>query len=69
METLLDLQPRESIGVGKSAQEMVMEIVMSILERKEIPEPINANQGNKDIFNRDEKGLLASLHTFLLQEI
>jgi hypothetical protein len=30
---------------------------------------LNLTNGHKDIFNRDEKGLLASLHTFLLQEI
>jgi hypothetical protein len=30
---------------------------------------MNMAHGHKDIFARDDKSLLASLHTFLLQEI
>ena len=53
MDTLLILQPRESTGLGKSSQEIVLEIVTSILEKKEIPDPINLSHGHKDIFTRD----------------
>lgn len=69
METLLILQPRESAGVGKSSQEIILEIVSGILDKKEVPEPMDINAGHKSLFERNHKGLLPSLTTFLLQEI
>jgi hypothetical protein len=53
MDTLLSLQPREAMGSGKTSQEIVLEIVTVIIDRKEIPEPINLTHGHKDIFLRD----------------
>ena len=37
METLLLLQPRQASGGGKSAQEIILEMVTGILDRKEVP--------------------------------
>lgn len=67
METLLILQPRESSGAGKSSQDIILEIVSGILDRKEVPEPIDINSGHKTLFEKNDRGLLPSLTTFLLQ--
>ena len=69
MDTLLMLQPKEVAAGGKSSQEIILEMVTSILERKEIPELLDSANGHKDLFQTNEKGLLPSLTTFLLQEI
>lgn len=67
MGTLLMLQPREMSGSGKSSQEIILEMVSGILDRKEVPDLLDVNNGNKDLFERSDKGLLPSLTTFLLQ--
>lgn len=69
MDTLLVLQPKEVASGGKSSQEIILEMVTSILEKKEIPELLDSTNGHKDLFQTNEKGLLPSLTTFLLQEI
>lgn len=67
METLLILQPRQASAGGKSSQEIILEIVTGILDRKEVPEPLDINAGHKSLFEKNDKGLLPSLTTFLLQ--
>lgn len=47
METLLILQPRESSGSGKSSQEIILDMINGIMERKEVPGLIDLAQGNK----------------------
>jgi hypothetical protein len=37
MDTLLLLQPKEVATGGKSSQEIILEMVSNILEKKEIP--------------------------------
>jgi hypothetical protein len=34
MDTLLNLQPRDSITSGKSSQDIILELVTSILDKK-----------------------------------
>lgn len=63
------IQPKEVSGGGKSAQEIILDMVTSILDKKEVPELIDLNAGHKDLFETNEKGLLPSLTTFLLQEV
>ena len=69
METILSMQPKEISAGGKSSQEIILEMVTSIIEKKEIPELLDAQGGCKELFVTNGKGLLSSLTTFLLQEI
>ncbi len=50
MDTILSLQPREVAGAAKSSQDIVLEIVSGILDKKEVPELIDLKQGHKDLF-------------------
>jgi dynein heavy chain len=43
--------------------------VSGILDRKEVPELIDNSIGHKSFFEVNEKGLLPSLTTFLIQEV
>jgi hypothetical protein len=52
---------------GKSSQDIIMDMVTNILEKKEIPELLDPQNGHKNLFQTNEKGLLPSLTTFLLQ--
>lgn len=47
METLLLLQPRDTSATGKSSQEVILEMVSSILDKKEVPELLEINLGHK----------------------
>jgi dynein heavy chain len=69
MDTLRVLQPRDVTGAGKSSQEIVLEIVSGVLERKEVPELLDLAVGHKTLFEKNDKGLLPSLSTFLIQEV
>lgn len=53
MDTFLLLQPNETTGSGKSPQEVILEIVTGILERKEIPPLLDISNGNKSLFERN----------------
>lgn len=67
MDTLLLLQPKEISAGGKSPQEIVLEMVTNIIDKKEIPEILDTQFGHKDLFQINDKGLLPSLTIFLLQ--
>ena len=67
MEDLLLLQPKEVAGAGNSAQEVVLDMINGILERKDVPDLLDTVNAQKDLFQVNEKNLMASLSTFLLQ--
>ena len=69
METLLLLQPKEAAAGGKTSQELVLEMVTSIIDKKEVPALLDQQNMHKDLLQVNQKGLLPSLTTFLLQEM
>ena len=67
MEDLVLLQPKEVTGARNSAQEVVLDMINGILERKDVPDLLDTVNAQKDLFQVNEKNLMASLSTFLLQ--
>ena len=67
MDTLLLLQPKEAAAGGKSSQDLVLDMVTSIFEKKEIPDLLDQQNCHKELLQVNDKGLLPSLTTFLLQ--
>lgn len=65
---MLSIQPRLSgAASGKSSDQIVLELKKSIQEQT--PELMLKEDGNKDLFVMDDKELIPSLSTVLLQEI
>lgn len=50
METLLLLQPKEAAAGGKTPQEQVLEIVTSIIEKKDVPDLLDQHSAHKELF-------------------
>ena len=69
INTVLTMQPRSSgaSGDGKSSDEVILELISELQE--EMPENLYRQDGKKELFETNEKGLMASLSTVLLQEM
>ncbi|EGR30998.1 hypothetical protein IMG5_119660 [Ichthyophthirius multifiliis] len=69
IDTILSIQPRISSGSssGQTPDQIVQTLVKSITEG--LPNILQRSEGNKDIFETDQKGLIPSLSTVLLQEM
>ncbi|XP_006900461.1 PREDICTED: dynein heavy chain 6, axonemal [Elephantulus edwardii] len=68
INTILDVQPRSfSGGEGKSNDEIVQELVASVLSR--IPETLEMEGASESLFAKDVQGRLNSLTTVLGQEV
>ncbi|XP_077994098.1 dynein axonemal heavy chain 6-like [Glandiceps talaboti] len=66
--TILDVQPRmASTGGGKSNDEIVFELADSILEK--LPDKLDIEEANQEMFKPDSKGRINSLTTVLSQEV
>lgn len=66
--TILDVQPRmASTGGGKTNDEIVAELAENILGK--LPEKLDPDNGLPVLFEPNEKGIINSLSTVLLQEI
>lgn len=49
METLLLLQPKEAAAGGKTPQDLVLDIVTSIIERKDVPDLLDQQLAHKEL--------------------
>ncbi|KAM5227834.1 dynein axonemal heavy chain 6 [Ctenodactylus gundi] len=68
INTILEVQPRSSSGgEGKSNDEIVQELVSSILTR--VPEKLEMEGASESLFVKDPQGRLNSLTTVLSQEV
>mmetsp|Transcript_11720 Transcript_11720/g.17902 ORF Transcript_11720/g.17902 Transcript_11720/m.17902 type:complete len:621 (+) Transcript_11720:841-2703(+) len=68
IETILSIQPRLATAAGGlTPDEIVLEKAKEFLDR--LPEPLDKANGFKDQFITNEKGLIPSLSTVLLQEM
>ena len=66
--TILDVQPRlAGTGGGKTNDEIVAELAENILGK--LPEKLDPDNGLAELFEPNEKGIINSLSTVLLQEI
>ncbi|XP_038615472.1 dynein heavy chain 6, axonemal [Tachyglossus aculeatus] len=68
INTILDVQPRSTTsGGGKSNDEIVQELVASVLSK--VPEKLEMEGASETLFVKDEIGRLNSLTTVLGQEV
>ena len=66
--TILDVQPRlASAGGGKSNDDIVYELAESVLQK--LPEKLDPDKALPELFEPNEKGIINSLSTVLLQEV
>ncbi|XP_070535810.1 dynein axonemal heavy chain 6-like isoform X2 [Ptychodera flava] len=66
--TILDVQPRMAGGgSGKTSDEIVFELADSILEK--LPDKLDIEEANREMFKPDDKGRVNSLTTVLTQEV
>lgn len=64
----MSIQPRVAQAAGgMTPDEIVLEKAKGFLDA--LPEPLNPKDGLKELFTRDEQGLIPSLSTVLLQEV
>ncbi|KAL4487471.1 hypothetical protein ABPG72_006991 [Tetrahymena utriculariae] len=68
LETILSIQPRmTSASAGKTPDSIVLDLKKSLEEQT--PQLLNKDDGNKELFEKDENDLIPSLSTVLLQEM
>lgn len=68
VETILSIQPRlAAVAGGLSADELVLEKAKELLES--LPGLLIMSEGAKELFIRNEQGLIPSLSTVLVQEM
>jgi dynein heavy chain len=73
IDTIISVLPKDAAqGTGEDAQTptaKVTDLINMFLANDGLPQPINVEKGNKDLFKVEENGLIPSLSTVLLQEI
>lgn len=68
LETILSIQPRmSSAASGKTPEQIVLDLKKSIMEQT--PPLLDKDEGFKELFEINEKGLIPSLSTVLVQEM
>jgi dynein heavy chain len=68
VQTILSIQPRMTNGSGgKSQDDIVMELAIEL--EGQLPPLLDKANAKKDLFKANEKGLMESLSTVLLQEV
>ena len=68
VQTILSIQPRMQTGNGgKTQDEIVMELAIEL--EGQLPQLLDRANAKKDLFKANEKGLMESLSTVLLQEL
>ena len=63
--TILNIQPREGGSVGKLTPDQIVSEIAQI-QLEDMPVLINLEVGHKDLFDRNDMGLVPSLTTVLI---
>lgn len=68
IETILAIQPRATGSSGGTSPDQLVDGLAEKIE-EELPELLTKEGSNKEIFHVNKEGLMASLTTFLMQEM